>query len=294
MSAIQWGTIKAAIQTWIVSGSGLPDAQVIWDYQGPGSPARPFITISVQQIDQPAHDYKETANNLFTFDAVTVTPTFSTSRFAAPAHPFTTGDGPVTAITSGTLPSPLALETNYWIIVIDANTIQLAEQYTDTGGNNVDNPITPITITDDGSGTMQLVEVADETTHAGNEIVVTAKGIRTVTFRLQCYGGERSGSLPMQIISDVLASLELNVDALNASGIAFSTAGVADVEGGIKLIGGRLGGQLEPRAIADIVGFVDTTLVGYLGRVDTISITPVATLENGTEQTLPTVEIDAT
>lgn len=42
------------------------------------------------------------------------------------AHGFLTGDGPVQLTTTGTLPTGLAASTNYWVIEVDANTIQFA------------------------------------------------------------------------------------------------------------------------------------------------------------------------
>lgn len=41
------------------------------------------------------------------------------------AHAYCTGDGPVRISSSGALPGGLAADTNYWVMVIDANTIML-------------------------------------------------------------------------------------------------------------------------------------------------------------------------
>lgn len=51
----------------------------------------------------------------------------SAEEITSTGHPFDTGDGPVQAvIESGALPSPLAVDTDYWVIRVDANTFQLA------------------------------------------------------------------------------------------------------------------------------------------------------------------------
>lgn len=42
------------------------------------------------------------------------------------AHGYTTGWGPVQLTTTGSLPTGLSTGTNYWIIVVDANTIAFA------------------------------------------------------------------------------------------------------------------------------------------------------------------------
>jgi len=44
----------------------------------------------------------------------------------ATGHGKDTGFGPVRLTTTTTLPSPLSLATDYWLIVIDVNTVQLS------------------------------------------------------------------------------------------------------------------------------------------------------------------------
>jgi len=50
----------------------------------------------------------------------------TTDQIVATAHGADTGDGPVQVTTDDTLPAPLVAGTSYWIIAIDAYTIQLA------------------------------------------------------------------------------------------------------------------------------------------------------------------------
>lgn len=51
----------------------------------------------------------------------------STEEITAAGHPFDTGDGPVQLIIeSGALPSPLTVDTDYFVIRVDANTFSLA------------------------------------------------------------------------------------------------------------------------------------------------------------------------
>lgn len=52
------------------------------------------------------------------------------SEFTIPSHGFTTGFK-VQLTTTGTLPAPLLTATDYFVIVVDANTIQLAETLAD-------------------------------------------------------------------------------------------------------------------------------------------------------------------
>lgn len=288
MSAIDWTTIKNAIQAWIVAGSGLAADHVIWEFDGGNRPTSPFVTIAAVQIDQPAHDYTIEANNPLTFASVNVTPDHTTSSFAAPSHGLVTGDGPVQVPNP---PTGVAAETDYWLIAPDANTLQLAARFRDTGGNYPGNPITPVTFADDGPGGTSFAPTED-TVRAGQEITVTAHGIRAITFQMQCFGGPKSGTLPMQILGDVIASLQLHVDDLNAAGIGFTTVGVAEVASGIKLVPDRINEQIEPTAIVAIVGYAASELVGLIGRVDEVQIMPVVTLEDGSQQALPEIDLE--
>lgn len=62
-------------------------------------------------------------------------------------HAYVTGDGPVRLTTTDTLPAGLSLATDYWIIVVDANTIQLAESWERAMQSLA------VSLADDGTGT---------------------------------------------------------------------------------------------------------------------------------------------
>jgi hypothetical protein len=66
-------------------------------------------------------------------------------------HPFNTGDI-VTVSSTGTLPSPLAQATYYYVIYVDVNTIMLASSY----ANAVQPRPIPITLTTAGTGTFYV------------------------------------------------------------------------------------------------------------------------------------------
>jgi hypothetical protein len=84
--------------------------------------------------------------------ALTITAVDTTTRrLTVPAHGLNTGDGPVAIInTGGALPSGLLPVTDYWVIVVDANTIQLASSVANALAGAA------ITFTDNGSGTQTL------------------------------------------------------------------------------------------------------------------------------------------
>lgn len=83
----------------------------------------------------------------FTFTATSGTPGLIT----ATAHARQTGDGPVRVSNSGGgLPGGLAAGTDYWVIVVDANTLRLA-----TSRANALSSV-PVTLSSNGTGTQTL------------------------------------------------------------------------------------------------------------------------------------------
>lgn len=66
----------------------------------------------------------------------------------ANAHGFVTGDGPYRLSTTGTLPAGLAVDTDYWIRAIDANTFSLHLNRRDAGLD-----LNAVETTDTGTGT---------------------------------------------------------------------------------------------------------------------------------------------
>jgi len=75
--------------------------------------------------------------------------------FTKVAHGLLTGDGPVRATTSGTLPAGLEIDVDYWVIKLTNDTLKLASSFELAIAG------TPIDITTDGTGTMTLVDTAD-------------------------------------------------------------------------------------------------------------------------------------
>lgn len=82
------------------------------------------------------------------FESTDIDPVLYT--VSLPSHGYETGDT-FKLRTTGTLPTPLAINTIYFIIVIDENTIQFAASAADSVTG------TPITIADDGSGVHTII-----------------------------------------------------------------------------------------------------------------------------------------
>ncbi len=75
-------------------------------------------------------------------------PNTTTDAMTATAHGKQTGFGPVRLANSGgALPTGLAAATDYWLIVVDANTVKFASSYANAIAG------TPVDITAAGSGT---------------------------------------------------------------------------------------------------------------------------------------------
>jgi len=84
--------------------------------------------------------------------AATLASGVASNNLTAATHGFTTGEGPYQLTTSGALPQGLALLTNYWINVVDANTFTLS--INEAGGQ------VP-TITTPGTGTHTILKGTD-------------------------------------------------------------------------------------------------------------------------------------
>ena len=87
-----------------------------------------------------------TANSGDTF----VVASQATGKFTIAAHGLPTGFGPAQLTTSSALPSGLLTSTNYWVIAVDANTIQLTTSLANALAG------TFVAVTDNGTGTQTL------------------------------------------------------------------------------------------------------------------------------------------
>lgn len=110
--------------------------------------------------------YSATPHPLVFADVALDSVTHGTETLNEAAHTFFTGDGPVRLTTSNTLPTGLALATDYWLIKTGAGTLQVAETLEDALAG------TPVPFTDAGVGVHTIVDTATTerlhwTTHDG-------------------------------------------------------------------------------------------------------------------------------
>lgn len=306
--AIGWQQIQQAIVAWVIQGGGtdVPSGNVYWE--GYGRPRAPgnFISLRIKSSQPIGHDWSTTAANILVLPTQTVTAVrvSPTNTLTIPSHPFNNGDGPVQLSTTGTMPGGLQAAKDYWVIVVDANTIQLATSYVNTGGQQplgAGNPKTPVTITSAGSGTL-TANTTPTSNPAGKEMALTAQGFRMVTMGLRCVSRSPAGSDPtapapdafdaLRIMHNVAAALQINIAALDAAGAGFSDLGQAFSQSGIQLLETRRGDILEPTALWDVVFYVASTFTGYITVVEQISGNIELTLPDGTAA--PAIPFSAT
>lgn len=290
--AIAWDVAMPAIQLWVAAASGLDASAVVWSFQA-APQARPYIELNISNTIQVAHDGVDEENNPLTFAPAVVMPDHTTSSFGWTGHGRTTGDGPVQLTTTGTVPTGTELLKDYWLIALDDNTVQLAETFQDTGGNYVGNPITPLAFSDNGTGVLTFSDTED-TVAVGSDVKRTASGLREVTLTLQCFADTGKGIQAMSILTTVVSSIALNVDALNDAGVGVTDVGVAYLAGGVRQLEGRRGSILEPRALCDLTVYMESELVDYIGSIGLIEMAVKLEQVDGTPLDEIDLEIDVT
>lgn len=121
--------------------------------------------------------------NLFTFASTAVNT--GTDAITVPGHGLDNGYGPVTLANPGALPTGLSAATDYWLIVVDDNTLKIASSRANALAG------TAINITTQGSGTNTcantiavydngtLVSKADYTIAMPNDIIFDSAPVNT-------------------------------------------------------------------------------------------------------------------
>lgn len=247
---MNWTAINTAIMGWMLASSGLTTGNVVWERNNKGRPPGngPFLSLLLRSLGRIGQDWVDVEDNFLTLvdddvDAVL----FASNELTVTAHAYVSGDGPVQLTTTGTLPTGLALLTGYWIIVIDANTIQLAASFKDSK----DAVLVPVTFSDDPAGT-HTIEDTPTTVRAGIEVNYVQRGERSAILTVQYFRGHTAmatlADTPEAILEGIMANL--NSQANRA---------LLDPAVGILSFGNIIAGGVvfnssifEPRAIMDI------------------------------------------
>jgi hypothetical protein len=274
MDALDFTTVSGAIYRWVIDGSGLANDHVFWAFEGKPRPTAPYIEMSIQSIRPIGHDWTTSEGNPLVLPTQTIQSIDPVGNaITIPGHPYLNGDGPVQLVSTGTLPTPILAATNYWIIVVDVNTIQLAATYVNTGGAQPagsTNPKTSIVLSDAGSGTI-TVNVTANTVRAGQEIIRRAQGFREMILHFECIARDGGGYDAMRIMSNVMASLQLHLYDLDQSGVGVSDMGQGFSQGGVQSLEGRRGGILEPRSMVDVTIYLASDLTGLETIIESVN-----------------------
>jgi hypothetical protein len=224
----------------------------VWAQQDAPRPPSPAIELRISNIGEfGGPSWADTKPNPFTFSTLTVTAVDTAANtFAIAGHGLLTGDGPVRPASTLVLPSPLAPATDYWVIAPDADHVQFAVSYQNTGGGQgAGNPTTPIDLTDAGSGVITLAATAD-TVRAGQELLEVARGYRNVTLEIHCHSVDGvSMAMAQAILGRVVTRLAWysQMTRLDAANIGFLKADRVRAIGGV-----RDALLFEPRAYLEI------------------------------------------
>lgn len=252
---MSWTDVQLALHAWAVAATGYPAGQVIWGGQGSGRPFNgstpvPGAVLRVM-ADLPLGDDAVTQepNPLVVADLDVDSVDATANTFDVPGHGLVSGDGPLLLATTGTRPAPIAAGQEVYALVVDADTLKLSASAKDAVHG------VAIDLTDVGTGVHTIVDTPD-TVRAGQELLLTARGMRMAVLSVQAYAGPPpSGDLatgensPFARLSRMKshANLPSRVAALKSANVGVS------VIGDVRATDGQLGPALaEPRASMEV------------------------------------------
>lgn len=268
-------TWQAAVRAWVSTGSGVALERVVWADQGtprPSSAGGAWVSLRELAESSGGEDWVTTAAVQLEVDLPITAVSAAADTLTSAAHGLATGDGPVRLAATSTPPAGLAIDTDYWAIRVDANTLQLAPTFLGA----VETPA-PVAIGDAGAGSHRLVSTV-ATRRAGAEIERTVQGTRTVTVSVQCFGApsvDANGAaarLKRTLASLSLPTVKASLRAANV-GLAAVNAGAIDNVGAVRQVAG-----FEPRAAMTLqinVPIVDVTETGTV--IETVEDQPTIT-----------------
>jgi hypothetical protein len=278
--SVDWTTRQDAMRAWVAGGCQLPLSNVYWGGQDSERPPEPAVELRVYSSHPMGMAWLDTEVQFNSFSPINVTAVnVGQSRLTATAHGLGNGDGPVRVTSTGTVPGGLVLNTDYWVIKIDANTIQLAKSFVNTGGawvNGVStvNPVTPITLTSAGTGTIS-VQSTGSTQRAGHEIRQVSRSLERLGLMVACYTSEVVGiNAAMSLLDRIKARQKLpSQQAI----LRAAHLGLTLVERSRAIHGVRNAVQFEPRALVEVLFSMPTeeaedgTIIGAVSGTNAIT-----------------------
>lgn len=252
---IDWDLLFSRIARWVAAATGLPVSKILWSQNKAPRPAADGIVMRIMGVETVGDSWADIAENPLVFDDLVVeSVSAAANTVTVTAHDLTTGDGPVRIDSTGTMPGGLLPDTDYWVVVPNANTLKFAETFAQTGGTDIDgapsgNTVTTIDITSVGTGVITISSTAD-TLRAGEEILQVARGVMKLTLDLECHTTDSVGlNMAVAVLHRVAArsTLPSQVALLAEAGI-----GVQEM-GKVRAVRGHLDALLfEPRAMLEV------------------------------------------
>lgn len=243
---VAWDVAMKEIAKWVAAGTGVPSTKILWSMQGGQWPDAPWISLNLPNtrgvgLDGTRHIH----NPLVVADDIVEEVDEILDTLLLTAHTLVTGDGPFQFTTTDTLPDGLELVTDYWVIVVDDDTILVATSRAAAVA------LDAIDLIDQGLGVHTLHDTAD-TRRVGAEISHIVEGQRRGVLTLQCFSDEAIGAARAQALLEQLRSrykLPSMQDRMRAIGFAVATIGPSTV------IGGSLSSasDFDPRATMEII-----------------------------------------
>ena len=250
---VDWSAAQLTMFQWVTNGVAGDPVTVTWSQQDAPRPASPAIEMRISNVTEMGRAWEDFDSNPLVFDAKVITAVnTSLSQVTITAHGLGNGDGPLQLTSTGTVPAGLEPLVDYWVIIVDANTLQFAATFVETGGQQplgAGNPVTPLAITGAGTGTISLNSTTDSLS-AGSEILGKARSLLRATLELSCHtiagvGIDMATSILQRIRGR--AAWQSQKDLLQAANIGFM--GCERVR---ALAGIRDGALFEPRSMMDV------------------------------------------
>lgn len=241
---------ELALWTWVVRGTGLPEDKVLWGDQDTARPPGPAVIMRISNIADVGRPWLDVDSNPLSFDPLVATAVSAGGdTITLPAHGRTTGDGPVRAVTDGVFPGGLDSGIDYWLIVVDPNTVKLATSFARAGGTGGSGGLaTPVDLTSAGSGTLSVVSTAD-TVSAGAENLAIARSLQRWTLEIRCHSADGVGVDQAVAILNRLRARSVLPSQFQL--LEDANIGLIDADRVRALLGTRDATLFEPRAMMD-------------------------------------------
>ena len=235
-------TKQKALQNWVVACTGIAADHVIWGQQQGPRPTQAGIVMRLMLQNDEGMPWIDVEANPFVITTLTVTAVSTINdTITVTGHGLSTGDGPFTLASTGTLPGGAV--ASIWVIKVDNNTLRIANSFLNSKNNIF------LDLTSAGTGTI-TINSNTNTLKAGQEVLLTQRSLVKVMLTLECYTDIGTG---LDMASAILWRVaEKRLLPTPVTILRDANIGVSEVTR-VRAYGGTQGQYLfEPRASMDI------------------------------------------